>query len=63
MNFIPVRCPTDNTVLFEAGPGHAGTSRHVCRRCRKRFLVGGIYPNVEVLMRDAPMARLPVVAR
>lgn len=54
MNFVPVRCPTDNAVLFEAQEGARETSRHLCRKCGKAWTVDG----TEVWQRSAPVARL-----
>ena len=41
MEFVAVRCPFDNAVLFEAEVGARETSRHLCRKCGKRYTVEG----------------------
>jgi hypothetical protein len=46
-------------MLFEAGPGFAGVSRHKCKGCRKRVWVSGNGLGlVKTGMVDAPLVRI-----
>jgi transposase-like protein len=58
-SFIPVRCPCCDYLLFEAGPGFAGLTRHKCKRCRKRVWVSGNGAgHTRTGMVDAPQVRM-----
>ena len=58
MMFTTVLCPRCDSVVFEAGPGYRGLSRHKCHGCRKRVWVSSDGKEIHTGMVDVPLTRL-----